>query len=422
VATPAYRIVFQNAFGPGERDAWVVRLAIQRGDETVAVPDVVLSRRRAGELIGESGLRPLGRPEMTRVLLRYAVRRIEDAIRQGWEPVTEEMKVEPDDLPRLQAMLAEKTCEYKHLEQRDLYCSVAGDVEAIAVGLRRLAPTSHALCNACTLPATDYLCSHLHHPRVSLIKRVDNETSVRDDSGGWKVYNTISGREVQSALCDLDRPEISEPKRCHVNGHRCWERIVEADVDEPAAVPSPLALPEALDFLDATWQIAFGRRLFRARSAATDASLAVDARTTPDLDTRLSKLDDVFNAIEIDDDLLPAGTSIDKGQTLTRLVTCLKAELPAVADEMEQAVGVFRAVKKIRAAAQHPERRSEVIAAYSKLRLAWPSRNPGETWDGIRTRTIEAAAIIRDAVRGLGPRAARTAQASPPPAGQPSSS
>src|SRR5207244_593297 len=128
VAAPTYRIVYQNAFDLGERDAWAVRLAVQRGDETVAMPDVVLSRRRAGELMGKAGLQPLeNRQAMTRVLMRYAVRRIEEALQQGWEPVTEEMKVEPGDLPLLQTMLAEKTCDYKHIEQRDLYCSVAGD-------------------------------------------------------------------------------------------------------------------------------------------------------------------------------------------------------------------------------------------------------------------------------------------------------
>src|SRR6266576_3145269 len=210
-----YRIVYETGFPPRERDAWIVRMAIKTGDETVAIADVLLSRRLAGELMAHADLDSQSevRQAMVRILLRYAVQRLEDALREGWEPASQGFIVERDELPRLQAMLDEKTCRYKHREEsRDLYCSVAGDADAVALGLRRLAPTSLGLCNACSLPATDSICSHLHHPRVVAMEHVSE--SADPEGNVLRTSDRTVRREVLSAICDRGRPEISQADQC----------------------------------------------------------------------------------------------------------------------------------------------------------------------------------------------------------------
>lgn len=402
----AARIVFQRVFLSTQEGHFVaVRLAVKQAKETVSIVDTALPERRAIRFLKEVGIKENeADAPLTDAVLRFGVRRIEDDVRSGADlPATYFITIEDSDLPLLAELVSIKSCGYQHEEGKDIYCSVAGDHNAVAVGVRSLAPTSLALCNACNLPATDYLCSHLHHPKVSVVTRYKEVKP--DGQGGLIRTGPAIVREVQSALCDLAKPEIGQPTKCRPGQNGCWERAVVADIEEPTDFVPALALPEALDFLDAAWQVAFDRHLFRTRSFATDATLALDSRTPAEFDARLSKIDEVLNAITIgNDQLADASEPIEKGQTLTRMLTLLKATLPPeVHEETERAVGILRAIKTIRAVAQHPERRAELLAAYAKLRLPPPPQNPTDTWRGIRARAIEAVGTIRDGVRGLAP-------------------
>jgi hypothetical protein len=376
-------------------------MEILRGGEITKLVDVVLGRRRRAEVAEPDSVTDQNR--LDAALLRYAILRLDDLLRQDLEP-PDEIIVDRADIPLLQRLLAEKTCGFQHHDGRDLYCSVAGDVNAVAVGLRLLAPTSRALCNACTLPATDYLCSHLHHPKVGGLTRFKEERP--DGQGGLERSGPYLVREVYFALCDLDKPDIANPDRCRPGGNLCWERVVESEVEEAPHRPAPLAVPEALDHLALAWEVTFGRPLFRQRSIVTDAGLAVvECGTIAELESLLSKLADVFNAMVIEDDLLPSGGApIEKSHSLARLLAAVKKEAPPEKHaDIDGAVGMLQAINAVRIAYQHQERRVGLIDAFRKLRLEWPSESPGQAWDGIRARTIEAVGTIRDATRGLVP-------------------
>ncbi len=191
---------------------------------------------------------------LCQALLRYGLRRIEQMIQDNFfsaEPSLDAVRlsVEETDLPFLQKLLEEKTCTYQLKEGRDLFCTAASTDDSTIVGhigLRAVAPTSRPTCQACSLPDSDYLCSHLLHPAV------DADLSL----------GLNAPRDLIGARCDLGRPEIKNPSRCHAGGHSCWWRVLEPDRVGPTIPTSPLALPEAIDFLDAVWRLVNIRPFF----------------------------------------------------------------------------------------------------------------------------------------------------------------
>src|SRR5262249_8580459 len=153
------------------------------------------------------------------------------------------------------------------------------------------------------------LCSHCMHPEVI----------------GTGARGLLQSRQLLGALCDLGRSEVSQPIRCHAGGHPCWERIVEQEV-EALAVPSALTLPEAFDFLDTCWRLAFGKKqaLLRLRNVTGTVMLSLPCATRDEFNTRLSALADMFKSMDVPDELLPKERrQIAKDQTFSRLLACL---------------------------------------------------------------------------------------------------
>jgi hypothetical protein len=257
------------------------------------------------------------------------------------------------------------------------------------IGLRTLAPTSRSLCRGCNFPDTDYLCSHLLHPKIT---------------GRPSTINP-GRRTINTALCDLGRADISSPSQCHAGGHPCWERILEPEADAPVLPPAPLALPEALDFLDTAWRLWKGKKqpLFQVKSTRGSAELALSCTTRDECMSRLTALADTLKSMTIPDDLLlEKDRQVPGDQTFTRLLACLKPHLEeADYQPCEQAVGVLRAVNGVRTAFQHSGAARELPIILEKLAISYPPPSWGETWDRIRAKTVEALGIIRETVRRL---------------------
>jgi hypothetical protein len=182
--------------------------------------------------------------QLRRVVIRYAIKRIEEGLRDGIFPAppshtTDNLFIPSDELPVLRQMLQEKTCSYQIKENRELLCSAASETDKTLrgkSGFRFIAPTSRSICRACTLPDTDYLCSHFLHPEI--LGQSDRGISLE--------------RRLNKGLCDIGRDEVQQPHLCYAGGSECWEWLIEP-IQEPIAIPSsPLALTEALDFLDIT--------------------------------------------------------------------------------------------------------------------------------------------------------------------------
>jgi TIR domain len=179
--------------------------------------------------------RPEEDAEFKRVVIRYAVQRIEQGLKEGLFPnppgtTTDNLFIIRNDFPILRQMLQEKTCEYQIKEGRGLLCTAAAASDSTVHsqrGFEFIAPTTQALCRACALPDTDYLCSHFTHPEVI----------------GHRDRGTLTVRQLVSGLCNIGQTGVNKhPERCHAAGHECWERLIES-VQQSIPISIP-ALPE----------------------------------------------------------------------------------------------------------------------------------------------------------------------------------
>ena len=87
----------------------------------------------------EMGLRETqGDASFERVVIRYAVQRIEHGLRENIFPppsdTTDNLFIERHDHPFLRQLLQEKTCAYQFQEGRDLLCSAASAEDKTARG------------------------------------------------------------------------------------------------------------------------------------------------------------------------------------------------------------------------------------------------------------------------------------------------
>jgi hypothetical protein len=309
--------------------------------------------------------------------VRFAVTRITQGLKDGRfrEPPTRNtltLPVEADDLPTIQQLLQEKTCAYQVRQGRDLFCSAASaddPTRRVQTGLQTLAPTSRDFCQVCALPDTDYVCSHLLHPEVA------------GKANKGKLY----ARELRGALCDLGNREIDQPSKCRAGGHLCWEWLVEAELERPAIPVSPLTLPEAFDYLDVCWRLAFERKpLVRVKNLTGVAMLSLPCATHEELIARLSALADVLNSLDIPDTLLPEPSKVQPG-TLNRLQACLKGRLEAAEHPgCDHAIALLRAVMSLRVSFQHSVTARDLPTVCFQLSLPFPLPAWGETWERLR--------------------------------------
>jgi hypothetical protein len=393
---PAFRIRYVEWLRrPGGRDAEGPFFEIypKEGERSLRCVYVPLSRSDIPSLKHEMHLQgPEGDTQFERAVIRYAIQRIEQALREDIFPnppsdTTDCLSIKRDDHPMLRQMLQEKTCSYQIKEGRDLLCSAASEADETSrgkIGLRSIAPTSRSICHACTMPDTDYLCSHFLHPEV--LGKSNRGIGLR--------------RHLNKGLCDIGRDEVQQPELCHAAGSQCWEWLIEP-IQEQIAIPSsPLALPEALDFLDTAWRVAFGkkRELLKPRGITNNARLSQPCATREEFEAGLSALTDIMKNIDIPDDLLN-NTAIQKHETVNRLSDCLKKHLadPVDHQDIENAADTLRSVNKIRNALQHSGASTELLTIFSKLGISYPPQW-GSAWDRIRAATIEALRIIREKV------------------------
>src|SRR5262249_52083828 len=157
-------------------------------------------------------------------------------------------------------------------------------------------------------------------------------------------------------LCDRGKDAVQQPELCRAGGSKCWEWLIEP-IQENIAVPSsPLALPEALDFLDTAWRVAFCKRraLLKLRVTTSSAKLSQPCTTRMDFESQLSALDDILKMIDIPDTLLTKPEDIKKDQSFLRLLNCLQKHLDeSDYQEVGHAVSTLQSVNQIRVGLQH---------------------------------------------------------------------
>jgi hypothetical protein len=335
------------------------------------------------------------RDRLDRACIRFAVRSTEQRLRDGLLPPTPPAKQatiygSDADVPLLRAMFTDKTCAHQVRERADLYCSAATPDDETRVGTmghRVIAPTSRALCRACALPDTDFICSHLLHPQIQ----------------GTVTAGGLHHRVLAGALCDVGQSEIDVPgpSKCHAGGNDCWTRLVDpAERAADAIQVSPLTLAEAIDFLDASWRLAFGkdRRLQRLPTLRAVAELATPVTDRAEFDAKLTAIADLFKSWTIPDDLLPEGRrDIDRDHTLVRLEAAVGGLISSEdgRSRLADAVATLRDVNNVRRITQHSGAARDLPSTLARLGIPYPPEWP-EAWTTIQIRLVQSLAQIRD--------------------------
>jgi hypothetical protein len=337
-------------------------------------------------------------PEIDRALLRYGLRWIEQAARDGslvrpgkGHEKTLTVSVTTEHLDQLQALAGDKDCSYQIVDGRDLYCAAAtpeDETQVGSVGIRIIAPTSRPLCAGCAMPDADFVCSNLHHPRVY----------------GIRVQGATGRRTLSGAICDAGRQEIDNPGGCHAAGHDCWERVVGEPVAAPVEPVSLSALPQAFDHLDAAWRLAFENRHLLERTAlASAAGLAAPCTNLEEFRNRLSDLSAVLKTLRVADELIPAGTKTPGDHSLQRIDDSLSARLEEDSRvALRDALGRLRLITRVRAAGQHPSGvAAELPGVYAALGISYPPQDFNEAWGTIRAHAVSSLEAISKLVLAL---------------------
>jgi hypothetical protein len=310
------------------------------------------------------------------VVLRWCVRRIDEEFRSGFlESPMGFLDIDAPDFEILRSLADRKSCDYQVREKRDLFCSASSqnDLAKIGtIGLRTLAATSIPTCNDCDLPAGEYLCSHLTHP---------------------KVLRNIGGleRNVIEAKCDLGRPEIQHPALCHASQNSCWAKRIERNQEKrPPAYVSP-ALSKALDYLDAVWRLRFAIKdhLVIIGSAGNIATLEADCTNAEQFERGLSALCDTFRRLQVPDSLLD--TTISADQTLKRLKAALDKLLGGASEQITGSIETLQAINEWRTAAQHTGTKANRALAEKMLGIRYyPSIGWAAVWNELRSKAVQA--------------------------------
>lgn len=189
---------------------------------------------------------------------------------------------------------------------------------------------------------------------------------------------------------------------CKADGHTCWKRVLESPLPEVAPV-TPSALPEAIDSLDTSWRLAFGknRPLTKLRSATVVAGIVMPCSSRDDFKARLSDIDDIMKKFSVADDLMDEPKP-PVNETFNRIRAALAGRLDD--DDLarvDEALTTLRAVNRLRVGFQHSERADEIPTAYSKLGMSSPSEDWQAAWETVRSRTTGALRSLTEVVREL---------------------
>jgi len=163
------------------------------------------------------------------------------------------------------------------------------------------------------------------------------------------------------------------------------------------AHPSSLSLPEAIDFLDAVWQLRFGHRLFRLPGAVKTAKLALPCATSDEYEARLSALADILARMQPLGSEPSGSEQTGKGKSLKQVEEFLRTKLPESARQrVRQAGETLRAINALRRGRQHHGADRHEPHAYRTLGLIYPPGDWGSAWGHIQMRAVEALNALRE--------------------------
>lgn len=178
--------------------------------------------------------------------------------------------------------------------------------------------------------------------------------------------------------------------------------IGESPVPAEAVDLSPLALPDAFDYLDLAWRLVTKEKLVTLTRAGPLAAMTQPASSREEFESRCSGLGDLLNgfttAIKQD-----RSTGTSATPSLKGLHDKLGALLGDDAGRAQDAVEMLRHIVRVRVGQQH--RRSDTDAERSRnaLRLNSYDNNWAAAWERVRVVAVQALTTIREEISPLLP-------------------
>jgi hypothetical protein len=177
--------------------------------------------------------------------------------------------------------------------------------------------------------------------------------------------------------------------------NRLIEQIAPPSAAPQVFYPSGLALPEAIDYLNAVWRIHAGGPLLHIARAESAARLALECAGADEFEARLSALCSILDHVSLPD---------SKNSKLIDLTNYLNEHLDAESsDRTTNAIDDLRAIFDLRAWRQHPGTEARLQKGMRRLGVELPSAEWGATWNTIQARCVAALGAIREEVEQLEP-------------------
>jgi hypothetical protein len=152
----------------------------------------------------------------------------------------------------------------------------------------------------------------------------------------------------------------------------------------------PMAIPDALDYLDLTWRLVTGGRLMHVKRAALPSVLTQAVASAEEFESRCSAIASLFNAFTTG-----AATAVG---TLAGMKVKLTELLGDEAGRANDAVDVLRSIVAVRTGQQHRERDEGAERARVALGLAPFGSDWQGAWEHLRHRMVDALQTIREEV------------------------
>jgi hypothetical protein len=169
--------------------------------------------------------------------------------------------------------------------------------------------------------------------------------------------------------------------------------FLQPKVEEPPVeiTDPPLGLAASLDFLATVWMLKYEKPLLRLPSATVVTSLALEADTADEFDSRLSALGQVLRGLDA-----PPMPDVPK-HPVQYLGARVLLDVPAEAQRRVQAaIDVLGTAVAVRNAVQHAPAAPNSVSAMQTLGLGYPLSDWSTAWARIRTRVSAAFTDIRE--------------------------
>jgi hypothetical protein len=166
--------------------------------------------------------------------------------------------------------------------------------------------------------------------------------------------------------------------------------LISPPQPKPApAFVSSLALPEAVDYLNAVWRLRAAEPLIVLARAEAAAKLALECSTADEFETRLSALCTIFAHLRVPE---KAGES-----SLLDLKAHMATQLSAEAlSRVDEAIDDLRALFSLRAWRQHAGAHEKGLAAMQRLGIRLPADDWSAAWRELQARTVTALNALRE--------------------------